>query len=236
MPLTIDTRRVGRVTVVHCSGRIVAGTEADSLNKYISALLPEEADFVLHLGEVTFVDSSGLGAMVRALSSSRRYGGDIKLCNVTREVESILKLTNLTQLFQIHAAEEEAITAFYCQSEAPKQPARTGVRVLCIDHSSDVLAYVRALLTRAGLDVLTSANLPDALILLRATGPKLVVLGPNLRASTGTMEAFEKACCVVPVVELGREFATLDAGEAAAHLLEDIQARLGLQSRATEAT
>lgn len=231
MPLTLNTRRVGRVTVVHCSGRIIAGLEADSLSKYVSELLDEDSDLVLHFGDVTFVDSSGLGTMVRLLASARRKGGDVKLSQVTREVAHVLKLTNLTQLFPLHDQEEDAIAAFYRQSDVPLQAARTGVRVLCIEHSADVLAYVRELLTRAGFDVLSSTNLPDALILLRATRPKLVVLGPDLKGATGTLQIFEHECSTLPVVKLGHEFATLDAGQAAADLLQNIHAKLGLESR-----
>ncbi len=236
MPLSLNTRRVGRVTVVHCSGRVVAGIEADSLRQHITELHPVEKQLVLHLGDVTFVDSSGLGTMVRVLSTTRRIGGDLKLCAVTPAVAAILKLTNLTQLFQMHEHEEEAITAFYRNSDSSHQTSRMGIRLLCIEHSADVLAYVRELLTRAGFDVLSSSNLPDALILLRATRPKLVILGPNLGASTGTLHAFEKECCTLPVVELGREFSTLHAGEAAEKLLQRIQERIDLQTRAAQTT
>jgi anti-sigma B factor antagonist len=232
MPLTLNTRRVGRVTVVHCSGRIIAGIEVDSLSRHLSELLAEESDFVLHLGNVTFVDSSGLGAMVRLLASARRKGGDIKLCQVTREVAAVLKLTNLTQLFPLHDQEEDAIAAFYRQADAPRQSSRTGIRLLCVEHSTDVLAYVRELLTRAGFEVLSSTNVPDALLLLRATRPKVVVFGPDLQAATGTLQAFEQACSTLPVVKLGHEFATIDAGKAAAQLLQRIREQLGTDTRA----
>jgi hypothetical protein len=66
----------------------------------------------------------------------------------------------------------------------------------------------------------------DALILVRATRPNLLVLGPSLSASPGTMQAFQAACATLQVVELGNEFSTLDAGQAATDLLENIQTRL----------
>ena len=179
MPLTLSTRRVGRVTVVRCSGRMVAGVEADSVRRHITELLVGEKHFVLHLGEVTFMDSSGMGTMVRMLATARQAGGDIKLCQVTREVAAVLKITNLTQLFQMHEQEEEAIAAFYRQNDGPEQASRTGARLLCVDQSADVLAYVREFLGHAGFDVLSSSSVPDALILLRVTHPALLVLGPT---------------------------------------------------------
>lgn len=98
--------------------------------------------------------------------------------------------------------------------------------MLCVDQSSDVLAYLRELLKREGHQVHTTSSLPDALILMRATCPALLVLGPSVTASPGTRQAFQAACARVPVVELGNEFSTLDAGEAASRLLASIQAHL----------
>jgi CheY-like chemotaxis protein len=182
---------------------------------------------VLHLGEVTFMDSSGLGTMVRMAGILRSAGGDLKLCQVTPEVGTVLKITNLTQLFQMYEQEEEAIAAFYQRQSGPEVAAGKGPRLLCVDYSPDVLAYLRELLGRAGYEVVSSNHVPDALILLRATRPALVVLGPNLRAAAGTREAFDQECAKLPVVELGQEFSTLHAGEAGTDLLRKIQGRLG---------
>ena len=182
---------------------------------------------VLHLGEVTFMDSSGLGTMVRMAGTLRSAGGDLKLCQVTPEVGTVLRITNLSQLFQTYEQEEEAIAAFYRRQEGPEVAAGTGARILCVDYSPDVLAYLRELLGRAGFEVVSSNHVPDALILLRATRPALVVVGPNLKAAPGTREAFDRECAKLPVVELGAEFSTLHAGEAATELLKKVQERLG---------
>ncbi len=226
MPLTLDTRRVGRVTVVRCKGRMVAGPESESVRQHIKELLPMDKHVVLHLGEVTFVDSSGLGTLVRIAATLRHAGGDLKLCQVTPEVRSVLKITNLSQLFPMFEQEEEAIAAFYQHQDGPVVAAGKGPRLLCVDYSADVLAYLRELLGRAGFEVVSSDYVPDALILLRATRPALVVLGPNLRAAGGTREAFGRECSKLPVVELGQEFSSLHAGEAGTDLLRRIQDRL----------
>ena len=226
MPLTLDTRRVGRVMVVRCSGRMVAGPETESVRERIKDFLPMDKHVVLHLGEVTFMDSSGLGTMVRMAGILRAAGGDLKLCQVTPEVASVLKITNLAQLFQMYEQEEAAIAAFYERHGAPEAAAGAGARLLCVDYSSDVLAYLRELLGRAGYEVVSSNFLPDALLLLRATHPALVVLGPNLKGAPGTRQAFDQECSKLPVVELGQEFSTLHAGEAGTDLLRKIQGRL----------
>jgi len=231
MPLVLNARGVGEVTVVQCSGRIVAGTEVEALRAHISGALKERNAFVLHLGEIAFIDSSGLGTMVRLLTSIRKSSGDLKLCNVPQAIEKLLQMTNLNRLFEIHESEESAISAFYRRNMTPEETWTSGPPVLCVDQSSDVLAYLRELLKREGHRVHTSSRLPDALILLRAIRPVLLILGPSLTASPGMREAFERECARVPVVELGQDFSTLDAAEAASRLLKSIQAYLRPRSK-----
>ena len=230
MPLVLNARGVGKVTVVQCSGRIVAGTEMEALRSHISGALKERKAFVLHLGEIAFIDSSGLGTMVRLLTSIRKSRGDLKLCNVPQGIEKLLQMTNLNRLFETHESEESAISAFYRRNTAPEESWTSGPPVLCVDQSSDVLAYLRELLIREGHQVHTSSRLPDALILLRAIRPVLLILGPSMTASPGIRQAFEKVCARVPVVELGQDFSTLDAAEAASRLLEGIQGHLRWRS------
>src|SRR5271170_7697779 len=96
--LALDTREVGRVTIVRCNGRIVAGSESESLRAHITWLLRDRRAIVLHLGEVGFIDSSGLGTMVRSLTSTRQAHGDLKLCNVPENTRKVLEMSHLTKL------------------------------------------------------------------------------------------------------------------------------------------
>jgi anti-sigma B factor antagonist len=220
---------VGEVTIIQCGGRIVAGGEAETLREHVTRLLQDHRDIALHLGEVVFIDSSGLGMLVRLLTSTRRASGDLKLCNVPHDIYKVLKTTNLITVFDVHDSEEAVVSGFYRKRTTPGRASVAGPTVLCLDQSADVLAYLRVLLGNAGYNVLTSSHLPDALILVRATRPRLLVLGPSLPASPGTMQAFRAACATLPVVELGDEFSTLDAGQAASDLLKNLQTRLHLQ-------
>lgn len=213
--------------VLRCSGRMVAGPEAESVRQQIKQMLPMDRHVVLHLGEVTFLDSSGLGTMVRMAGVLRAAGGELKLCQVTPEVGRILKITNLAPLFPMHESEEDAIAAFYQRQAGGEVAAAHGPRLLCVDYSSDVLAYLRELLAHAGYEVISTDLVPDALTLLRATHPAAVVLGPNLKAATGMREVFLRECSKLPVVELGPDFSTQHAGDAGTELLKKIQARLG---------
>lgn len=92
MRLSLETRDIGRVTVVRCAGRIVSGDESESLRTHVAWLLRDRKTIVLHLGEVAFVDSSGVGTMVRALTSVRQKGGDLKLCNVPEHTHKVLRM------------------------------------------------------------------------------------------------------------------------------------------------
>jgi len=224
--VTLDTREVGRVTIVRCQGRIIAGAETELLRAHIAHLLRDRKAIVLNLCEVGFVDSSGLGAVVRAHTSARQLHGDVKLCNVPEPIHKVLQMTHLVKLFDIHDSEENAVAAFYRLTKSWEKLKTTGPSVLCIDRSTDVLAYLRELLRRAGYEAYTTDNLRDSLILMRVTPPGLLVVGADLTGSPATQQAFQSACAKVPVVELGSEFCTLDAGEAASGLLEKIAARL----------
>jgi anti-sigma B factor antagonist len=224
LPLAFETREIGDVTIVRCSGRIVAGGEAEELRKHVSGLLRDRRDIVLQLADVVFIDSSGLGTLVRLLTSTRSARGDMKLCNLPPAVVHVLKLTGLDRLFDIHASEEEAVLAFYQRRPVAVPTPSTDRTILCIDQSTDVLAYLRELLRRTGYNVCTSNNLHDSLILLKATRPQLILLGPNLKAAPGTEQAFRASCAASSVLELGSEFSTLEAGQAASDLLEKIRA------------
>jgi anti-sigma B factor antagonist len=224
--LSLDTREVGRVTIVRCNGRIVAGSECETLRTHVAWLLRDRRSIVLHLGDVGFIDSSGLGTIVRTLTSTRQVKGDLKLCNVPEHVHKVLELSQLTQLFDAHESEENAVAAFYRPGTHVDAPVLTGRSVLCLDSNADVLAYLREVLRRAGYDVHTSSKRGDALLLMRVTRFDLLLLGPDMSASPATQQSFQAACAKMPVIELGKEFSTREAGEACAGLLEQIAARL----------
>ena len=224
--LALDTRDVGRVTVVRCNGRIVAGSESESLRAHVAWLLRDRRSILLHLGEVAFIDSSGLGTIVRTLTSIRQAHGDLKLCNVPEHVRKVLEMSHLTNLFDAHESEETAIASFYRPGARAEAPALTGRSVLCLDCNADVLAYLRELLRRSGFDVHTSSHLGDALLLMRVTHFDLLLVGPDMPASPATRQSFHAACASLPVIELGSRFSTSHAGEAGAEVLERIEARL----------
>jgi anti-sigma B factor antagonist len=209
LKLLLETREVGRVTIVRCQGRIVAGSETETLRAHVAWLLRDRRAIVLDLGEVAFIDSSGIGTMVRALTSTRQVRGDLKLCQVPDHVRKVLELSHLNKLFDSHDSEDNAVAAFY------RAPAQSGVA-----------AYLREALRSAGYDVHTTNSLRDALILMRVTHFEVLLVGSGLTSTPTTEKAFREASAAYPVIELASEFSTQEAGQAASDLLGQIEARL----------
>src|SRR4051794_40859682 len=81
MPLSVQSRPVGDVTVITCRGRIIEGPESAALQEHVGVQSHDRC-IVLNLCEVDFIDSSGLGLLVRLLTRCRAAGGDLKLCAV----------------------------------------------------------------------------------------------------------------------------------------------------------
>jgi anti-sigma B factor antagonist len=227
--LKLDTRDVGSVTIVHCKGRIVAGEESEGLRAQVAHLLRDRRSLLLDLGEVEFLDSSGLGTIVRSLSSSRQVRGDLKLCNVPAAVRKVLELSRLTKVFDVHDSEESAIAAFYRPRAHEEAPAAGNRSILCVDSNTDVLAYLREMLRRAGYDVHTTNHLRDAMLLMRITRFNVLLLGPDINASASARQGFITESAKIPVIELG-DFSTQDAGEAGAGVLEKIEAVLNTKN------
>lgn len=236
MPLTMNNRPVGDVMIVQCNGRIVAGAEVFSLHSHVGDVLPNYGDVVLQLEQVEFVDSSGLGALVRLVSTARAKGGDIKLCGVQPNLRRTLEMTHLLSMFEIYDSEAEAIMAAYLGSRYSKEKSGdTQSRVLCVYDSVNVRTFLREVLCRAGYSALTTGNVLDAKILLKATKAKLIVLGANMQVVHGasTKKVLEEIEPAVSVIVLDGNFEKQDPGECATQLLENIRAPAAIAKRET---
>lgn len=228
MPISLGHRRVGDITVVTCIGRIVEGPESIALQERLDELLPYGPQLVLHMGAVDFLDSSGLGLLVRNVTRTRNAHGNLKLCALSPRIIEVLKVTHLGAIFDTHESEEEAISAFYQRAAVGGGTTRLHTDILCVDGSADVQAYVRGLLTQAGYGVLTAGNLPDGLVLLQATAPRLVILAAEFRATreTRTAEKFNTLADRGSVIALPEDFSRSDAGDAGSRLLDQVRAFL----------
>jgi anti-sigma B factor antagonist len=229
MQLRLESRPVGDVLIVQCQGRIVGGNEVFTLHSIVGDSIDKYGDVVLQLDQVEFVDSSGLGALVRLMRAARSKGGDLKLSGVPARMRKMLELTKLITQFETYDSLEEAITAAYLGSRYSR--AKTGdarPRMLCVFESNDVCTFLREVLCSAGYNALTTLSVDDARILLKATKAKLVVVSARLQFLRGkaTRTVLEEIDPAVSLLVLEENFATQDPGEAAEKLLSSVGSRL----------
>ncbi|MFY9978600.1 MAG: STAS domain-containing protein, partial [Candidatus Sulfotelmatobacter sp.] len=225
MQLRLESRPVGDVMVVQCHGRIVTGNEVFTLHARVADAIEKYGDVVLQLDQVEFVDSSGLGALMRLVQAARAKGGDLKLSGLCDKVRKVLQLTSLLGQFEVYDSIEEAITAAYLGSRYSR--GKTGdarPRMLCIYGSTDVCTFLREVLCAAGYNAMTTMSVDDAQILLKATKARLVVVSSRMQSIHGKpiRKAMDEIDPGIAVLVLDESFATEDPGEAAEKLLSSV--------------
>ncbi|HZR22043.1 MAG TPA: STAS domain-containing protein [Vicinamibacterales bacterium] len=225
MSIALESRRVDDITIVSCTGRIVEGQESLDLRHHLDQILQFGPYLIVNLAGIDFVDSSGLGLLVRYTMRVRNASGVMKLCGLSSQLATILKATRLDGVFDIHATEDDAIAAFRARPQASTRPARA-TEILCVIGSMDLQAYVREILNQNGFGVLTASNVPDGLTLLQVTRPKVIVVDSSLERAAATHAAvkFKQLSASIHMVELPDDFAHQDAGAAAKTLLDRIGA------------
>jgi len=108
-----STRQVDGITIVDLSGRITLGEGSVVLRDSIRDLLSKgDKKILLNLGDVSYIDSSGIGELVSAYTTVRNQGGELKLLNLTKKVHDLLQITKLYTVFDIKDDETTAIKAF----------------------------------------------------------------------------------------------------------------------------
>jgi anti-sigma B factor antagonist len=227
MQLILRSQVVGEIVALQCRGRIVAGEEAQFLQAEVQRLTQMTKNVVLQLAEVNYIDSGGLGAIVRLLGVLRAARGDLKLCHVPPFVVQVLKATNLLTVFHPYASEKDAIEAF---SERPQASQETfggsNNRVVCLDTSLDLLAYLRVLLQRSGYDVFTTQYLSDAVTFTKGTRTSLVIFGPGLRSKETAVEKFRQSAPNAKLLHLPSDFSTSEADQAGVELVNRVRSLL----------
>jgi hypothetical protein len=185
---------------------------------------------VLQLEEVSFVDSAGLGALVRLFGVLRANGGELKLCQLSPFLLQVLQVTNLLRIFPIYASETEAIKAF---SKGPQffeeTPGASKTRIVCADTSNDLLAYLSALLKRSGYEVFTTRQPSDAIMFVRVTGPRVLICGPGIQTNESAMKGFHEINPKVQLLLLPSDFSTAEAGQAGIDLVNSVRLLLSGQ-------
>ena len=113
MSMKSSTRQVDGITIVDLSGRITLGEGSVLLRDMVRDLVTKgQRKILLNLGDVTYIDSSGIGELVSAFTTVRNQGGELKLLNLTKKVHDLLQITKLYTVFDVKDDEASAVAAF----------------------------------------------------------------------------------------------------------------------------
>ena len=117
--MTIQERIVGSVTVLDFSGKLILG-DGDALlkDKIHSLVFQGRKQIILNMGAVSYVDSSGLGALVASSVTGKNNGAQIKLVSLTKRLQDLLAIAKLLTVFEAYDSEAEAINSFPAQTTA----------------------------------------------------------------------------------------------------------------------
>ena len=111
--MKITERLVGDVVILDLQGKILIGEGDDQLREAVTKLADSnKTKILLNLAEVPYVDSAGLGEIVRCYTTVSRKGGKLKLLHLTKKIQDLLAITNLLTVFETYDNEEEAIKSF----------------------------------------------------------------------------------------------------------------------------
>jgi len=113
MAYEVNSEQKDGVTIIRLGGEVVLGAATNAFRASLRGALQAEPHKVLvHLGEVKFLDSTGIGEIVAGYSMAWEGKGQLKLCALPQKVKDVLTVTRLSTVFEIYETEEEALGAF----------------------------------------------------------------------------------------------------------------------------
>ena len=111
--MNIVERQVGDVTIIDLQGKIMIGEGDEALRDAVTKAIDSgKMKLVLNLAEVPYVDSAGLGELVRCYSTVNKKAGKLKLLNLTKKIQDLLAITKLLTVFETFDSEDEAVKSF----------------------------------------------------------------------------------------------------------------------------
>ena len=111
--MQIEERVVGNVTILDLKGKITLGEGDEALKDKINSLIQQDRKkLLLNLAQVPYIDSAGLGEIVRTYTTVSRQGGQLKLLNLTKRITDLLSITKLLTVFDTFDVEQDALNSF----------------------------------------------------------------------------------------------------------------------------
>jgi anti-sigma B factor antagonist len=113
MPIEISPSKIGSITLLNLKGTIVAGDDKGMLHDKMQELLQAGGrNFILDLGQVTYLDHAGIGALIEGLNLAMEKGGSVKLLHLTKQIHDVLQIAELSAVFGIYNDLQEALESF----------------------------------------------------------------------------------------------------------------------------
>jgi anti-sigma B factor antagonist len=113
MSMKFTSREVDGITVLDLSGKIMLGEGSVTIRDAVRDVLAKGSNkILLNLGDINYIDSSGIGELVSALTAVKNAGGSLKLLQLTKKVKDLLQITKLYTVFDIYDDEAEAIASY----------------------------------------------------------------------------------------------------------------------------
>ena len=111
--MQIEERPLGDLIILDVTGKLTIGEGDEFLKDKINSLIQQgHKKLILNLEGVPYVDSAGLGEIVRTYTTVSRQGGNLKLLNLTKRIEDLLSITKLLTVFDTYESEQEALNSF----------------------------------------------------------------------------------------------------------------------------
>lgn len=111
--MQIDERSAGNVTILDLKGKMTLGEGDELLRDKINSLMHQaRKKIVLNLSDVPYIDSAGLGELVRTYTTVSRQGGSLKLLGLTKRITDLLSITKLLTVFETYDSEADAVRSF----------------------------------------------------------------------------------------------------------------------------
>ena len=111
--MKIETRTIGDVRVLDCSGKITLGEGTMTVRNAVRDILKSNGKkIILNLADVNYIDSSGIGELVSSYTTVANNGGSLRLLNLTKKIQELLAITKLLTVFQVYENEQSALASF----------------------------------------------------------------------------------------------------------------------------
>ncbi len=111
--MKIETRTIGDVRILDCSGKITLGEGTMAVRNTVRDILKGDGKkIILNLADVSYIDSSGIGELVSTYTTVTNNGGKLVLLNLTKKIQELLAITKLLTVFQVYENEQAALSGF----------------------------------------------------------------------------------------------------------------------------